>query len=67
MPSTVIASYEYDAKTEVLLVKYVSGITYAYRGVPATVYIAMKNSFAKGTYLNQHIKGKYPYQKIGDK
>jgi KTSC domain len=65
MPSLVISSYEYDPANLVLRVKYVSGITYEYMGVPETIYTAMKNAFSKGIYLNQHIKGKFTYRKLG--
>ena len=64
MPSSVILSYEYDPANLVLRVKYVSGITYEYSGVPETIYTDMKNAFSKGIYLNQHIKGKFNYRKI---
>lgn len=37
---------------------------YDYKNVPEKVYKAMKTASSKGTYLNQHIKGKYDYKKV---
>lgn len=64
MPSTVIASYQYDAVTATLEIVYRSGAVYKYRDVPPEVYAAFKAYREKGVYLNKYIKGKFPYQKI---
>ena len=64
MPSSVVASIQYDASTSTLRVMYVSGVVYDYKNVPEEVYAAMKIAFSKGTFLNQHIKGNYAYEKI---
>jgi len=64
MPSSVVAAFNYDAPHHTLNVIYVSGKKYAYKNVPERVYLAMKEAFSKGTYLNQNIKGKYPFKKI---
>ena len=55
---------EYDSSRQILKVSFVSGMVYEYKDVPEEVYIAMKTSGAKGIYLNQHIKGKYQFEKI---
>ena len=65
MPSSVIAHIEYDSHSSTLRVIYVSGVIYEYKNVPAEVFTQMKNAFAKGVFLNKHIKGKYPFEKIG--
>jgi len=65
MPSSVIARMHYDPKKHVLTIVYVSGNVYDYKDVPETVYLQMKNASSKGEYLNEHIKGKYPYEKVG--
>jgi hypothetical protein len=67
MPSSVVASIQYDVSSSTLRVTYVSGMAYDYKNVPEDVYAAMKNAFSKGTFLNQHIKGKYAYEKISNK
>jgi hypothetical protein len=64
MPSTVISSMNYDVATATLRVTFVSGMIYEYKEVPEEIYIAMKTSGAKGIYLNRHIKGKFPFEKI---
>ena len=64
MPSSVVAKMIYDDETETLRVIYVSGMVYDYKKVPLEVYEAMKASGSKGTFLNQHIKTKYEFQKI---
>ena len=64
MPSSVVASFQYDVSSSTLRVIYVSGMVYDYKNVPEEVYIAMKASFSKGTFLNKNIKGKYAYKKI---
>ena len=64
MPSTVIASFSYNASSATLRVVYTSGVAYDYVHVPAQVYEALKSSRTKGIYLNQYIKGKYHYKKV---
>ena len=64
MPSTVISKINYDAATSTLRITFVSGMIYDYKNVPEEIYHALKTSGAKGIYLNQHIKGKYPFEKI---
>jgi hypothetical protein len=64
MPSSVISTMSYDASTSTLRIIFVSGMIYEYKNVPEEIYFAMKTSGAKGIYLNQHIKGKYAFEKI---
>ncbi|MDB5229312.1 MAG: ATPase protein [Chitinophagaceae bacterium] len=64
MPSTVVASFSYDEITEMLRITFVSGLVYQYKSVPFEIYHAMKTSGAKGIYFNQHIKGKYEFEKL---
>ncbi|MBO9730764.1 MAG: KTSC domain-containing protein [Chitinophaga sp.] len=64
MPSSVVAHMSYDAGTRTLRIIFVSGMIYDYQDVPETVYMAMKQSGSKGTYLNKYIKGHYSFKKI---
>lgn len=64
MPSSVIAAIHYDAETEILRIIYVSGAIYDYKNVPEEIYIALKTSRLKGVYLNQHIKGRYTFERV---
>jgi len=63
MPSTVIASIEYDTKTNDLTIGFVSGMVYVYLNVPEQVYQSFKNYREKGIYFNMHIKNKYHFKK----
>jgi len=64
MPSTVIKNIQYDAGLATLRVEFVSGMVYEYKEVPEAVYMGLKNSGAKGVYLNQQVKGRYRYEKL---
>ena len=64
MPSTVVASMVYDEKHETLRVTYVSGKVYDYKKVPPEVYAEMRAATSKGKFLNERIKGHYPFKKI---
>ena len=64
MPSSVIKAMNYNPALRVLRITYVSGKTYDYLGVPSEVMEEMKKAPSKGTFLNQWIKGNYPYKYI---
>ena len=64
MPSSVISTMFYNPNTATLRIIFVSGMVYDYKNVPEEVFQAMKSSGSKGTYLNQHIKGRYQFEKI---
>jgi hypothetical protein len=63
MPSTVISKFFYDADRHILKIVFVSAIVYEYKNVPEKLYKAMKASGSKGVYFNQHIKGKFKFEK----
>ncbi|MDQ2720536.1 MAG: KTSC domain-containing protein [Bacteroidota bacterium] len=64
MPSTVIASFSYNAERSVLKIVFVSGMIYEYKNVSGKIYHAMVNSSSKGIYFNEHIKDQYEFEKI---
>ncbi|MDQ6904865.1 MAG: KTSC domain-containing protein [Bacteroidota bacterium] len=64
MPSSVVSAIKYDASNSILTVIFVSGMVYEYKHVPEAIYLEMKNSGSKGTYLNKNIKGNYLFEKI---
>jgi len=66
MPSTVIRSYKYLPEKDVLIVTFISGITYQYFHVPKTIYDEFKQAFSKGTYFNKYIKPNHPFKKLED-
>lgn len=64
MPSAVIASYNYDAPSETLEIRYHSGKVYHYLNVPEKVFKEMRSTMVKGIWFNRHIKGKYPFKEV---
>jgi hypothetical protein len=64
MPSSVVSAVIYNHASSTMRVIFVSGAIYDYKNVPEIVYHAMKTADSKGTYLNQHIKGNYEFEKI---
>jgi hypothetical protein len=62
MPSTVIRSLEYDTANHELLVVFKSGRRYIYEQVPPDTFEAMKASFAKGEFFNNHIRGHFRFR-----
>jgi len=67
MPSSVIAQMEYNRKTRVLRIVFVSGKTYDYLEVPETVFWQIRSAPSKGVFFNQEIKPYYAFRKIKKK
>lgn len=63
--STNIESIGYDPETNCLFVRFHDGSLYRYSGVPEALYHGIMSAPSHGRYLNQHIKDRYPDQKIG--
>ena len=55
---------QYSPDTATLRIRFVSGLIYEYKKVPAKIFKAMQQAGSKGTFLNQFIKGHYDYKKI---
>lgn len=64
MPSSVIQKFHYEAEQSILNITFVSGITYAYKAVPAEVATMLKGAGSKGRYFNHFIKGKFKYRRL---
>jgi hypothetical protein len=64
MPSTVISEIVYVPDQQKLLVRFVSGLIYAYLDVPEQIYLAMKRATVKGRFLNTRIKGHFKFEKL---
>lgn len=64
MPSTVIQSFQYDVSQQELLVVFRSGRRYVYEQVPEETYTAMRRSFSKGEFFNEHIRERYKFRRI---
>ena len=61
--SSTIASIGYENGT--LYVAFNRGGLYAYSGVPESIYHGLMSASSHGSYLASHVKGIYPYRRIG--
>ena len=64
MPSSVIRSFDHDAQTGVLTVRFVTGRVYRYFAVPKAEAEALRAAGSQGRYFNAHIRDRYPYEEI---
>lgn len=48
-----------------LYIRFNSGGLYQYSGVPESVYRGLMSAGSHGRYFHAHIKGRYPYARIG--
>jgi len=62
--SVSIDAIGYDADRRELHVRFVSGETYVYSGVPADVFDAFASAPSKGGFVNREIKPAYPFTKL---
>lgn len=58
-----IDGFGYNSISKVLTVKYASGSSYNFTGVPLSVWIGLKAAPSKGKYMNANIKGKFDGKK----
>lgn len=59
--STAIASIEY---TQILDIKFRSGASYRYHGVPDAVYLDFVNSDSKGKFFQENIRNRYRFERM---
>lgn len=64
--SSQVRSVGYDAVAADLYVTFNSGATYAYHGVPSSVYAALLNTDSIGRFINTNIKPSYAYTRQDD-
>lgn len=57
--SDAISAIGYDAETMRMRVRFTSGSTYSFCGVPAHVHESFMRSMSEGSYYNNHIRGRY--------
>jgi KTSC domain len=62
--STTLATVAYDTKRELLQLEFRSRAVYLYSGVPAVVHQGLLEAPSKGSYFNQAIRGRFPYQRV---
>lgn len=63
--STNIRSIGYDPDRGTLEVEFSNSAVYQYYNVPETVHTSLLRASSKGRYLNDHIKDRYRFRKIG--
>lgn len=54
--SSAIQGAAYDPETKTLHLQFSSGGTYAYAGVPAEKFAALRSADSAGKYIAQHIR-----------
>lgn len=57
-----IASVAHDGST--LEIKFTSGVTYAYRNVPANVFDDLRSAKSVGGHFHRHINRRYPQTRV---
>lgn len=62
--SSTLATIAYDRTRELLQLEFNSHAIYQYWGVPSSVHEALLRTPSKGSYFNQAIRGKFPYNRI---
>jgi hypothetical protein len=63
--SSSIQSVGYDPETRSLEVQFHSGGVYQYSGVPEAAYQTFVQAASTGSYSNEHIKDRFPTQRLG--
>lgn len=59
--SSSIGAFAYESEGQLLFIRFNSGRTYRYSGVPYSVFSALSLADSKGTYFNAYVQGRYPY------
>jgi hypothetical protein len=62
--SSSVAAFAYEAEDMTLFVRFKTGRTYRYSGVPSSVYEDFADADSKGTFFNAQVQGRYPYSQI---
>ncbi|WP_259391347.1 KTSC domain-containing protein [Paenibacillus sp. 1011MAR3C5] len=58
--SSNISAIGYDAAAHHLYVRFHSGTTYRYSGVPSSIHSGLMNATSKDSYLTHCIKDRFP-------
>ncbi len=62
--STAIQAIDYDHERAKLLVRFVSGASYVYVGVPGEVHRSFLDAASKGRFFQAEIRDRYPYNRL---
>lgn len=64
--SSQIGAVGYDAETNTLRIRFKSGSTYEYAGVPSDIYDDLLTAESFGRFFGANIKGKFEYERLPD-
>lgn len=64
--SSTLRSLAFDAEHNILETEFSNGSVYQYFGVPQRIYEGLLRATSKGSYLNIHIRDRYPTRKVED-
>jgi KTSC domain len=59
--SSALADVAYDYHLAILQVAFLDGSIYHYLDVPAHAFEELLRADSKGSYLNRHIRGRFPH------
>jgi len=62
--SSNIAAVGYDSENQTVYVQFLSGATYAYKGVQEHEFENLRTASSVGSYLNRNYKNVYPYERV---
>jgi hypothetical protein len=63
--STTLITVAYASASQLLRLQFRSRAVYCYFGVPTRVYQELMAADSKGSYFNRHIRGRFPYRRLG--
>jgi len=64
MTSSVIQTFDYDDGEQRLIVQFVSGLVYAYAGVPPEIAAGLRAASSKGHYFTESIRDRFPFTRL---
>jgi len=64
VPSSVIQTFGYDEDERRLTVRFVSGLVYAYAGVPAEIVAGLRAASSKGHYFTECIRDRFTFTRL---
>ena len=63
--SSQVRSVGYDSESQTLEVEFSAGGLYYYHGVPTEVFNGLMAAGSTGRFLASHVKGVYPFERVG--
>ena len=62
--SEAINGVTYYGALKKLIVQFTSGSSYEYTEVPKHVYVGIRDSSSKGTFLHKYVFGRYQFKRL---